>query len=275
MRPLIALLTDFGTRDPYVAQVKGVIATRCDAELVDLTHEIAPYDVAEGAFFLRDVAESLRGERRVIVVAVVDPGVGSARRLLAAIDGGVVFLGPDNGLLSLVLGPEAVVHEITNEGLFLPAAGSTFHGRDRFAPAAAALARGVAIGELGPRVDRGSIACLDYVPPSYDGIGATGTVTAIDRYGNVATDLDPAGLGGIAGVTLELRGMKVSRSAETYAAMAGSDEPFLIVGSRGTIEVSVSGGSAAIVMRAKVLDRVRITGGRRRGRPEDIAGERR
>ena len=263
MRPLIALLTDFGTRDPYVAQVKGVIASRCDGEIADLTHEIAPYDVAEGAFFLRDVAASLRGGRQVVVVAVIDPGVGSARRLLAAIDDGVAFLGPDNGLLSLVLGPEAVVHEITNEALFLPAASSTFHGRDRFAPAAAALARGVAIEELGARVDRSSIVLLDYVPPSYDGRVGIGTVTAIDRFGNVATDLNPACIGGIDGVTLEVRGVRVSRSGETYAAMAGTLDPFLIVGSRGTIEVSVSGGNAATLLRAKLLDRVRISGERR------------
>ncbi|MGK2856758.1 MAG: SAM hydrolase/SAM-dependent halogenase family protein [Thermoanaerobaculia bacterium] len=258
MRPLIALLTDFGTRDPYVAQVRGVIASRCDGELVDLTHEIAPYDVAEGAFFLRDVAASLRGERQVIVVAVVDPGVGSSRRLLAATDHGVAFLGPDNGLLSLALDAGAVVHEITNAALFLPAAGATFHGRDRFAPAAAALARGSAIGELGPRIDRASIVALDYAAPSYDGSVATGTVTAIDRFGNVATDLDPARVGGLAGIVLEIRGVTIARSAETYAAMAGSDEPFLIVGSRGTIEVSVSGGSAATLLRTKLLDRVRV-----------------
>jgi S-adenosylmethionine hydrolase len=192
MRPLIALLTDFGTRDPYVAQVKGVIASRCDAEIVDLTHEIAAYDVAEGAFFLRDTAASLRGDRQVIVVAVVDPGVGSARRLLAGVDLGVTFLGPDNGLLSLVLGHEAEVYEVNDEALFLPAAGSTFHGRDRLAPAAAALARGVAIGELGVRVKLESIVRLDYAAPSYEGGVAIGTVTAIDRFGNVATDLDPA-----------------------------------------------------------------------------------
>ncbi|MCM2316682.1 MAG: SAM-dependent chlorinase/fluorinase [Thermoanaerobaculia bacterium] len=263
MRPLIALLTDFGTRDPYVAQVKGVIASRCDGEIADLTHEIAPYDVAEGAFFLRDVAGSLRGGRQVIVVAVVDPGVGSARRLLAATDGAITFLGPDNGLLSLALGPEAAVREITNRALFLHAVSSTFHGRDRFAPAAAALARGVAIEELGPPVDRGSIVALDYAPPSYDEHVAIGTVTAIDRFGNVATDLDPARVGGIDGLTLEVRGMKVSRSGETYAAMAGTLDPFLIVGSRGTIEVSVSGGSAATLLRAKLLDRVRVAGERR------------
>jgi hypothetical protein len=259
MRPLIALLTDFGTRDPYVAQVKGVIASRCDAEIVDLSHEIAPYDVAEGAFFLRDTVATLRGERRVIVVAVVDPGVGTSRRLLAAEDEGVTFLAPDNGLVSLALGPEAAVWEIANATYFLSVTGATFHGRDRLAPVAAALARGEPFDEIGARVERGSIVTLDYQPPSYGADGATGTVTAVDRYGNVATDLDPERIGGPAGVALEICGGTIRRSSETYAAMSGSIEPFLIIGSRGTIEVSVSGASAAALVGAKLLDRVRAT----------------
>jgi S-adenosylmethionine hydrolase len=257
MRPLIALLTDFGTRDPYVAQVKGVIAMRCDAEIVDLSHEIAPYDVVEGAFFLRDAIGSLRGERQVIVVAVIDPGVGSPRRLLAAADGNVTLLGPDNGLLSLALGDGAVVHEITNEALFLPGGVNTFHGRDRLAPAAAALTSWMTLDGLGRRIERSSIVTIAYAPPSYGADGATGSVTAIDRYGNVATDLDPARLGGIAGLALEIGGVTVARSAGSYAEMAGSDEPFLIVGSRGTIEVSVSGGSAKERLGVGLLGQVR------------------
>jgi len=257
MRALIALVTDFGTRDPYVAQVKGVIATRCDAEIVDLTHEIAPYDVVEGAFFLRDTIGSLRGARQVIVVAVVDPGVGSSRRLIAATDGNVTLLGPDNGLLSLAPGDDAVVHEITNEALFLPGGVNTFHGRDRLAPVAAALASGMRVEELGARVERSSIVAVEYVLPAYGDGGATGSVTAIDRYGNVATDLDPARLGGIAGLALEIGGVTVARSAASYAEMAGSAELFLIVGSRGTIEVSISGGSAAERLGVGLLGQVR------------------
>ena len=258
MRPLIALLTDFGGRDPYVAQVKAVIAMRCDGEIVDLTHEIAPYDVAEGAFFLRDAMAALRGVRRVIVVAVVDPGVGSSRRLLAVSEANVTLLGPDNGLLSLAPGDGATVHEITNDALFLNATGTTFHGRDRLAPVAAALAGGLQIEQLGARVERRSMVAIDYAAPVYERDVASGTVTAIDRYGNVATDIDPARLGGISGIALEIGAVSIERSAESYAAMAGSLEPFLIVGSRGTVEVSVSAGSAASALAARLLDRVRV-----------------
>lgn len=260
MRALIALLTDFGTRDPYVAQVKGVIAMRCDGEIVDLSHEIAPFDVTEGAFFLRDVVGSLLGTRRVFVVAVVDPGVGSPRKLLAAQDGNVTLIGPDNGLLSLALRESAVVREITNATLFLPGEVKTFHGRDRFAPVAAALASGTRFEEVGALVERGAIVAIDYSPPIYDDAGgAAGRVTAIDRYGNVATDLDPKLLGGVDGLVLKVGGMTVARSAASYAEMAGSGELFLIVGSRGTVELSVSGGSASARLGARLLQEIKAS----------------
>jgi hypothetical protein len=193
----------------------------------------------------------------VIVVAVVDPGVGSSRRLIAAAEGNVTLLAPDNGLLSLALSEGAIVHEITNATFFLPTGVNTFHGRDRLAPVAAALASGLGIGELGARIERSSIVAVPYTPPAYGDGRATGSVTAIDRYGNVATDLDPLRLGGIDGLSLEIGGVAVSRSAASYAEMAGSAEPFLIVGSRGTIEVSISGGSAAALLRVGLLERVR------------------
>ncbi|MBI2212666.1 MAG: SAM-dependent chlorinase/fluorinase [Acidobacteria bacterium] len=257
MRALIAFLSDFGTRDPYVAQVKGVIASRCDAELLDLTHEIVPFDVVEGAFFLRDAISSLRGARQVIVVAVVDPGVGSSRRLLAAVDDNVTLLGPDNGLLTLALTDGAIVREITNDTIFLQTGVHTFHGRDRLAPVAAALAMGTRIEELGARVERGSIVKLPYDAPEYAERSAHGSVTAIDRYGNVSTDLDPSRLGDIDSVTLEVAGVTIEASANCYAEMTGSNEPFLIVGSRGTIEISIAGASAAERLRLKLLDRVK------------------
>src|SRR5258708_5179647 len=171
----IALLTDFGTRDPYVAAMKGVIASRCRAPIFDLTHEIAPFDVWEGAFFLRDVVPYW--PVGTIFVCVVDPGVGTARRIIAVESEGRIFLAPDNGLLHFVAGD---VYEVANQSLFLPRGSTTFHGRDRFAPVAAALANGLPIGELGPRVD--DRVALNYTP---------GCVIPIDRFGNCITDLFP------------------------------------------------------------------------------------
>src|SRR5207237_9811069 len=170
---LIALLTDFGTRDPYVAAMKGVIAARCDARVEDLTHEIAPFDVFGAAWFLRSVVEYWPAG--TIFVAVVDPGVGTARRIVAAHADGRYFLAPDNGVLTFVVTPgvsegpggaggaqtlpprpladargDTWAVSVENESFFLRNGSSTFHGRDRFAPVAAAIATGPALAELGP-----------------------------------------------------------------------------------------------------------------------------
>src|ERR1041385_5856572 len=175
----IALLTDFGLRDPYVAAMKGVIASRCDARVEDLSHEIAPFDVWSGAFFLRSAVPYWPAG--TIFVVVVDPGVGTSRRILAIERDGRTFLAPDNGVLGLVAGPPAV--SVENDAFFLPDRSTTFHGRDRFAPVAAAIANGTPLHELGPRVD--TIVTLDYEPPSYDCARAEGTIISIDRFGNL------------------------------------------------------------------------------------------
>src|ERR1051326_3610840 len=127
----IALLTDFGTRDPYVAAVKGVIAARCDARIEDLTHDIAPFDVFGAAWFLRSVVEYWPAG--TIFVVVVDPGVGTARRIVAAEADRRVFLAPDNGVLSFIT---ASAISVENESFFLPNGSSTVHGREPFAPGA-------------------------------------------------------------------------------------------------------------------------------------------
>ena len=230
----ITLLTDFGTRDPYVAAMKGVIASRCEARIIDLTHEIAPFDVWEAAFFLRDVVRWW--PEGTIFVCVVDPGVGTARRIIAMEADGRMFLAPDNGLLHFVAGD---AYEVTNKSLFLPRGSTTFHGRDRFAPVAAALANGLPIGDLGPRID--DRVALDYTP---------GCIIRIDRFGNCITDLVP--------------------SSEPFAVMAGDQRiddlrttytgegPFLIIGSTGCIEISVANGSAASLLQLGRGDRVSI-----------------
>src|SRR5712691_1803812 len=123
--PTIALLTDFGMRDPCVAAMKGVIASRCQSPIVDLSHEISPFDVWEGAFFLRDVVRYW--PVGTIFVCVVDPGVGTARRIIVVESDRRFFLAPDNGLLHFVGGD---VYDVSNESLFLPRGSTTFHGRD-------------------------------------------------------------------------------------------------------------------------------------------------
>jgi S-adenosylmethionine hydrolase len=245
---IIALLTDFGTRDPYVAAVKGVIAARCDARVFDLTHEIAPFDVFGAAWFLRGVAAYW--PEGTIFVAVVDPGVGTARKIIALECDGRIFLAPDNGLLSLLVGD---VWSVENESFFLPQGSSTFHGRDRFAPVAAAIANGLALDELGPCLD--DIVRLDYAPPSYAPEKVDGTIVAVDRFGNLVTDIEAEK---VAFDPVLRAGRHVVDRLERNYGDAGAG-PFLIAGSAGCFEVSVANGSAADLLQLSRGEKVSLT----------------
>ena len=243
----IALLTDFGNRDPYVASMKGVIASRCDAAIHDLTHDIAPYQVFEAAWFVRIVERWWPDG--TIFVCVVDPGVGTSRRIIAVENKGRVFLAPDNGLLSLIEAEKII--SVEKESFFLPHGSTTFHGRDRFAPVAAAIANGTPLDDLGPRID--SIEKLDYTSPSYGDEVIGGTIVAIDRFGNAITDIERAHIG-FERFALRVHYSTVSRLATAYEG----SEPFLIVGSIGTIEISMASASAADVLHLRRGDRVEI-----------------
>jgi S-adenosylmethionine hydrolase len=242
-------MTDFGTRDPYVAAMKGVLASRTDAPVIDLTHDIAPFDVMEGAWFLRNVVSYW--PEGTIFVCVIDPGVGTARRILAMEREGRVFLAPDNGLLTFVLSP--VVYSVENAALFLPDGSSTFHARDRFAPVAAALANGLPIGELGPRIDR--IVTLAYKPVSYAQDVVRGTVVAIDRFGNVITDIEASRIP-FAPFAMRIGGHTIDRLEHNYGDAAPG--PFLITGSTGHVELSIANAGAAAELGVKRLQRVEL-----------------
>jgi S-adenosylmethionine hydrolase len=247
----IALLTDFGTRDPYVAAMKGVIASRTGSAIADLTHDIAPFDILEAAWFLRSAAPFWPAG--TIFVCVVDPGVGTDRKLIAAEHDGRLYLAPDNGLLSLVVPESAAVVSIENESYFLPSTSETFHGRDRFAPVAAALANGRQISKLGPVVD--AIVRLPYQPPRYGDDRAEGTIVAVDRFGNLITDIERALLP-FDDFTLHAGQLVIDRIEKNY----GDAEPgaFMIVGSSGCIEISIANGSAAERLQLRRLDPVEI-----------------
>ncbi|MEA2463639.1 MAG: hypothetical protein QOJ98_1386 [Acidobacteriota bacterium] len=249
MRP-IALLTDFGTRDPYVAAMKGVLASRTAEPLHDLTHDIAPYDVLGAAWFLGSVVRYW--PEGTIFVCIVDPGVGTARRIVAMEVEGRLFLAPDNGLLTFVWkgGP---AYSVEAEALFLPGGSNTFHGRDRFAPVAAALSDGIALEEVGPAVE--SIATLPYTAPSYGDVDVQGTVVAIDRFGNVITDVDASRIP-FAPFALQVHDITLDRLEYNYGDAAPG--PFLIVGSTGCVEISIANASAADRLQLRRLDRVAI-----------------
>jgi S-adenosylmethionine hydrolase len=244
--PTVAFLTDFGTSDHYVGAMKGVVLGICpQATLVDITHGVPPQDVVAGAF---ELAASYRYfPAGTIFVVVVDPGVGSARRAIAADAGGYRFVAPDNGILSLVFdeaAPSTIV-ELTEARFRRPIVSRTFEGRDRFAPAGAWLATGIDIASLGVRIaDWTTIA----VPvPQMDGETIRGEVLRVDRFGNLITNIDRTTIDRAAGgrpavVTLGER--PVGPIVTTYADVAGG-APCALFGSSDRLEVAVNGGSAA------------------------------
>ena len=241
----IALLTDFGTRDPYVASMKGVIAAATNVPVHDLSHEIAPFDVLEAAWFLKTVVPYW--PKGTVFVCVIDPGVGTARRIVAAEVDGRVFLAPDNGLLTFVADDG---RSVDNAALFLPTKSTTFHGRDRFAPVAAAIANGLSLAVLGPRME---LAKLRYAPPAY-GETVQGTIVAVDRFGNAITDIEASHLTGP--FALRVHDLVIDRIETTYGNAAPG--PFLIIGSSGHVEISIANASAADRLQLRRLDRVEL-----------------
>jgi S-adenosylmethionine hydrolase len=242
--PLLALLTDFGTADPYVGVMKAVVLARCpDLPLVDLTHEVPPQNLRWGAFLLRGALGYL--PRGSVVLAVVDPGVGSARRLLCAAAEGLLLVGPDNGLLPHALEGRPVrwfaLDPARGFGAARPSA--TFHGRDLLAPAAALLASGAAPEELGGRVED-PVRFEPLGTPGESG-GARGRIAVVDRFGNLISDLPASDDACQAGeLVLEIPGRWAGRVVRTYAEVARG-ELLAYVGSYGTYEIAVRDGSAA------------------------------
>lgn len=246
MRPLIALLTDFGLRDHYVGTMKGVILGICpDATLVDLAHEIPAHDVRDGALQL---AASYRYfPDGTIFLVVVDPGVGSSRRGLAAEAGEYRFIAPDNGVLTAVFreSPARKVVELTERRYARPTVSRTFEGRDRFAPAAAWLAKGIKLPALGRPVSSWQTIELPEAVVGEDAL--TGCVMNIDRFGNLITNLDRRSFERFAQggpVRILAGGHAVPRLVATYAEIP-PEEVCALFGSTDHLELAAQGGSAA------------------------------
>jgi S-adenosyl-L-methionine hydrolase (adenosine-forming) len=244
MPGLITLTTDFGLRDPFVGIMKGVLLSICpSARLVDLTHEIPAHDVLAGGLALEAATPFFPAA--TVHLAVVDPGVGSARRAIAVRAGGGYLVGPDNGLFTFALdGDGWTAVSLTAPEYRLAEVSRTFHGRDVFAPAAAYLAAGVPLERLGP-------ALTDPVrrprPRCHLEDGAlVGEVLDVDRFGNLITSIPATRLAEIPGagaVTLELAGRRLRGPVSAYAEV-GDGEPAFIVGSTGRLEIFVRAGSA-------------------------------
>ncbi|HTF89624.1 MAG TPA: SAM-dependent chlorinase/fluorinase [Planctomycetota bacterium] len=238
---LVVLLTDFGLLDPYVGVMHGVIAGIAPAvRVIDLTHGVSAQDVRTAAFFLSRTREHFPAGS--IFVAVVDPGVGSSRRILTALDRGQLMLAPDNGLVGPALGPQARLRSLDMARFATKGLSATFHGRDVFAPVAAGIGAGaLRFEELGPEVDDCERLTL---PAALRGERRVqGEVLFADRYGNLITNVEAADLGAdprawrprLAGRGLDW--------VATYSE-ARADSPSILVNSYGLLEVAVAGGSA-------------------------------
>ncbi len=251
----VGLLTDFGVDDPYVAELKAALLERWaelgrepPGPLVDLCHTVPRGDVAAGAWFLRRLRDAL--PRGAVTVAVIDPGVGTDRPAVAAAARGRFWVAPGNGLLAfLAAEPDLRVALLDDPRLHRAAApdggpSRTFHGRDVFAPAAARLAAGGSLADLG---GRGGAEHLGPAPAAPPADGRLGTVVWVDRFGNAVTDLPRRGAVGdalAAGATVVIGEVALAGPHPTFGA-APPGRPFWYWGSGGTLEAALPGGDAA------------------------------
>ncbi|HEY3130170.1 MAG TPA: SAM-dependent chlorinase/fluorinase [Acidobacteriota bacterium] len=251
MRPVISLISDFGLREYFVGAMKGaILSVNPDLDIIDISHQVSSHDILEAAFTLRCAYEAF--PPRTIHLVVVDPGVGSKRRPLIVATENYYFVGPDNGVFSLIYESESVgrVISITAEHYFRRPVSQTFHGRDVFGPVAAWLSRGIEIAKFGEEIK-------DYVrltPPKLKKTAdrvVQGMVLHIDKFGNLitniaATELEKIGNPG----KFSVGGKEVPRVVNNYAE-ANPGEPFAVIGSAGFYEIGVQKNSAAKLMQVQ------------------------
>ncbi len=259
---LISLLSDFGVSDPFVAEMKGVILSICpDVRLVDVTHHVEKFNVRMGAFLLASAAPYF--PKGTVHVAVVDPGVGSARRSIVIETTRAIFVGPDNGLLIPAAQRDGILHvyELTNRSLMRENVSATFHGRDVFAPTAAHLACGTPLGDCGPEIS--DYVRPGFVEPKFGVRTATCEVFHIDGFGNIITNLTKTHLPRLGlklgdGLSLRVGQRRLrARLVRTYSDLRAR-EFGVLVGSHGFLEIACRESSAAKKLRVRSGSVVRV-----------------
>lgn len=244
----IALITDFGSGEVYPGVMKGVIkSANRGADIIDITHDVAPQNIYQATFLLWKTHNYLPSG--TVIVAVVDPGVGTDRRIIACEWGGYIFIAPDNGLLTFVPSSAKII-QIDEKLCSAGRVSNTFHGRDIFAPLAAKISGGAGLDEFGVRTDH--ITRLDKFFYTDKWGLIEGKIMHIDRFGNAITNIElaPAKVR-----ELSINKVRIRSKAKTYGA-APAKKPFIILGSYGTIEISLRDGNFAAVYSCRLLDTV-------------------
>ena len=250
---IITFTSDFGQKDAYVGQVKGVIYSRFPgAKIVDLTHHIRPQDVKQAAWTIKDSAKYFPSG--TVHLLVVDPGVGSSRRPLAIQNKGHFFVGPDNGVFSAFFPPDKMVI-LDKPDLHLKEVSSTFHGRDIFAPCAALLAKGTPISNIGsPAADPVKI---NMPSPQINNRKITGEIIQADHFGNLISNIHISMLEGKNDFSIMIKNKKINNISSCYSSSSKNDL-IALVGSLGRIEIAVVNGSAQKILDADVQDIVEV-----------------
>ena len=272
MGRIITLTTDFGLVDGFVGTMKGVIlGINPDVTLVDITHDITPQNIAQGAFLFANAAKYFPAN--AIHVVVVDPGVGSARRAIAVQAGETIYVAPDNGVLSLAIrdvrseisnlhsslqSPIRVVH-LNKPAYWLPRVSNTFHGRDIFAPVAAHLSLGVALEALGDPIDNW-VRLSGCAAAFRAGDEIVGRVVHIDRFGNIITNVDEQMLAAMdrTRISVSIAGRQTHGLKATYSD-AATGQMIALIGSTGQLELALRDGNAAAALGASIGDAVSVT----------------
>ena len=266
MHSVITLTTDFGIDDEYVGVMKGVIVSGAPgATIIDLTHNITSQAVREAAFLI--AAGYRYFPKGTVHVAVVDPGVGSDRKIVVLRADGHLFVAPDNGILTLLLTDKKfeAAYEVTNSDLFRKPISNTFHGRDIMAPVAARLACGLEVADVGPLLERSTLVKLTLPVPTRDDDQQTidGEVIGVDKFGNLLTNIHAHDISSLAGpgrkgkIAVTVKAGVCNGLHNAYGEVAVGS-PVAIIGSREYLEISVNRGSAAELLQAGCGDTVSV-----------------
>ena len=255
---MITLTSDFGLKDPYVAEIKGVILTiNPNATIVDLTHGVEKFNIRMGAFMLSSAAPYF--PKGTVHLGVVDPGVGTERRAILVQTKQGFFVGPDNGVLMLAAQNQGIEHtyELTNSKFMLAQVSSTFHGRDVFAPAAAHLDMGVKPSEFGPEI-------IDVTTPEFAKVerrngSFIGEVLHVDSFGNIITNINQKEVANAKTVKVKLQNVSLNLTFGKTYAQTKPQEPIALIGSHGFLEIALNQASAAEKFHVKTGDKIEAT----------------